>query len=188
LDFLRTRAIPALIALGLAVPAFAADCAAVDGTYQYKAEPGAGMDAATFNVLVLLPQGASSKLFKSEATAQQGFGAGELKSRPKVTPLSSKVKLAYHAGGSQVTFLDADGKALIEVGLNSGGKWACKDGRLERSSERMSGGASGEIRTDRVQQSLQRTGDALVFTETLTTIDPPGGKPRRSETRFKAAR
>jgi hypothetical protein len=146
------------------------------------------MDAATFNVLVVLPQGASSKLFKSDAPHQQGFGSGELKSRPKVTPLSSKVKLAYRAEGSQVTFLDAEGKSLLEVGLNSGGKWACKDGRLERSSERMAGGASGEIRTDRVQQSLHRDGDALAFTETITTIDPPGGKPRKSETRFKAAR
>ena len=187
MDFLRPRAIPALIALGLAAPAFAADCGAMSGTYQFKAEPGAGMEAATFNMLVVLPQGSGSKLFKNTAPDQQGFGSGEHKSRPKVTPLSSKVRLAYRPEGSQVTFLDAEGKALLEVGLNSGGKWSCKDGHLERSSERMAGGASGEIRTDRVQQSLQREGDALVFTETITTIDPPGGKPRKAQSRFKAA-
>jgi hypothetical protein len=52
----------------------------------------------------------------------------------------------------------------------------------------MAGSANGQIRTDRVQQSLGRDGDALVFAETVTTIDPPGGKPRKSESRFKPAR
>jgi len=183
LDFLRAGAIPALTALGvLALPAAAAPCS-IDGTYRFRSESSKG-ETETFNRLVVLPQGEGRKLFKLDnpQAPQQGFGGSEPRARPKYTALAVQAQVA----GSRVRFLDAAGKVLAEGKLDSGGKWTCRGERLERSSENMAG-VGDEIRTDRLDESLRREGDALVYSETRTTIDPPGGKPRASEMRFGPA-
>lgn len=188
MDFLRARAIPALIALALASPVLAAGCGVLDGTYNYTSEPVAGMQPATFNLLVNLKKGDAEKLLKWDAkSAPKSLSPTEPMARPKVTHLSSKVKVEYRPEGSKVTFLNDAGTALADASLDSFGKWSCKDDHLERSSERMAG-AGGVVRTEKVEQSVRRKGDALVFADTVTIIDPPGGKPRTNEVRFKAVR
>lgn len=183
MDLVRARAIPALIALCLlAPPAVASDCS-VDGTYQFRSEASKD-DTDTFNRLVLLKQGENLKLYKYDGPKEvHGFGGTELRSRPKSTALAARAEVA----GSRVRFLDSAGKLLTEGTLDSGGKWTCKGDRLERSSENYTG-VGNEIRTERLEESLRRDGDVLVYANTRTTIDPPGGKPRSSQIRFRSAR
>ena len=183
MDFLRARAIPALIACGLAAPALAADCT-VDGAYQYRSE-GSKDTSEGFNRLVQFKQGEGRKLFKSEGPPQpqQGWGGTEPRSRPKYTVLATRVEIA----GPQVRFLDASGNLLVQATLDSGGKWTCSSGRLQRSSEHLTG-IGDSVRTERLDESLRREGDVLVYSETRTTIDPPGGKPKAHEVRFRSAR
>lgn len=184
MDFVRAGAIPALIAAcGLAAPALAADCV-IDGSYQYRSEgPKDASDG--FNRLVQFKQGEGRKLFKSEGPPQpqQGFGGSEPRARPKYTVLATRVEVS----GRQVRFLDASGQLLAQATIDSGGKWTCRGGRLQRSSERLTG-IGDNIRTERLDESLRREGDFLVFGETRTTIDPPGGKPKAEEVRFRVAR
>jgi len=188
LDFFRARAIPALIALALSSPALGAGCSILDGTYRYTSEPVAGMQPMTFNMLVNLKREEAKKIVRYDApAAPKSWTSTEPMARPKITHLSTRVKLEYRPEGSQATFLDDAGTALAAAGLDSLGKWACKDDHLERSSERMAG-SGGEIRTESLAQTLRRRGDFLVLTDTVRVVDPPGGKPRTTEVRFRAAR
>lgn len=188
MDFVRARAIPALIALALSAPALGAGCEALDGTYQFVSEPVEGMQPMTFNMLVNFKKGEGEKVVRwDKASAPKSWTSTEPMSRPKPTYLATKVKLQYRPEGAQVAFLDDAGTTLVEAGLDSLGKWACKADHLERSSERMAG-SGGEIRTESLQQSLRRRGAILVLTDTVAVIDPPGGKRRTTEIRFHAAR
>ena len=188
MDFFRAGAIPALIALAFSLPALGAGCEALDGTYHFVSEPVAGMQPMTFNMLVNLKRGEGEKVVRwDKASAPKSWTSTEPMARPKQTYLASKVKLEYTPAGGKVIFLDDSGTALTEAGLDSLGKWTCRGDHLERSSERMAG-SGGEIRTEKLEQSLRRKGEVLVLTDTVAVVDPPGGKPRTSEVRFRAAR
>lgn len=189
MDFVRARAIPALIAFALpASPALAAGCSALDGTYRYTSEPVAGMQPVTFNLLVNLKKGDGEKLLKRDAgSAPKSLSPSEPMARPKITHLSSKVRVEYRPEGSVVTFLNDAGTPLAQASLDSLGKWSCRDDHLERSSERMAG-AGGVVRTEKLEQSLRRKGEALVLADTVTIVDPPGGKPHTTEISFRASR
>lgn len=182
MDFLRTRAIPALIAL-LSFAAAAADCSSLNGTYPPESPDGnKGVPGSLAN-LVSGPD--RQKLFEYEKTPGQSFSSTEPKQRPKYKKLASRVTLTYAPGSTKLRFLDAQGKELAEFRLEATGKWACRNGDLTLESEQMAGTAEG-IRTDRAVLALHRDGDSLVLSETVTTIDPPGGKARASSSRYKA--
>lgn len=185
MDFLRPRAIPALIALALAQPA-AADCSVLDGTYRYKADVEEVSATSSLGNLVAGPD--RQRLYKIDrASAPKGLSPDGLMTRPKITPLATAVTLTYRAEGTKLRFLDADGKPIADFGINSDGRWACKGTQLERRFDRMSG-VGDSIREERIEQSLAREGEALLFRELVTPIDPPGGKPGRVESRFRLAR
>jgi hypothetical protein len=173
---LRARAVSALTALlALAAgAAHAADCAALAGTYQDKATDEQGPRVGD------LALGRDrQRLVREEARGTaRAFGSGGLLKRPKVTPLAATVTLVPDTAGMRFRFADASGRTLLESRLDAPKKWACVDGRLTRSDERMSGNASG-IRTERIEESMAREGDVLVLTETATVIEPVPGKPVR---------
>jgi hypothetical protein len=183
LDFLRTRAIPALIA-ALSCAAAAADCTQLDGKYPMRS--GSGADEASLADLV---QGAQRKnLYTAEGrSAPKDLAPTAPLARPKVTWIATTATLAYRAEGATLRFADREGRMLAELGINSTGRWSCKGSQLERRSERMSG-VGDIVRTERVVQSLSREGDTLVLAETVTIVDPPGGTPKRKDARFKAIR
>jgi hypothetical protein len=184
-DFLRTRAVPALIAGALASlqPVLAADCKSLDGTYRYKA--AAAQEGTTDSLANLVSGPDRQKLFRMEGKAPASLSSSAPMQRPKVTALAETAALAYAPGATRLRFNDAAGKVLAEFRLEASGPWACKGDTLQHESEQTVG-ANGVIRTDKSVQTLRREGDALVFAETVTTVDPPGGKPRRAESRFKA--
>lgn len=183
MDLIRTGAVPALIALSLGGEAAAAGCAALDGTYRYQAESAPGAEPYYLANLVDGPD--RRRLFAYESSAPSGgFASSQPRSRPKVKHLAAGVGVTYRVQATKLRFLDAAGQAIVELGIDSGGTWLCQGERLERVTERMSG-VGGVIRTDRVEQSLAREAGALVYREVLTTIDPPGGKARRTESRFR---
>jgi hypothetical protein len=184
-DIVRTRAVPALIAGALAAvqPVLAADCKSLDGTYRYKAV--AAQEGTTDSLANLVSGPERQKLFRMESKAPASLSSTAPMQRPKVTVLAETVALAYAPGATKLRFNDASGKLIAEFRLDAGGPWACKADTLQRESEQTVG-ANGVIRTDKSVQTLRRDGDALVFAETVTTVDPPGGKPKRAESRFKA--
>ena len=184
MDVFRPRAIPALIVATCAlVPAASrAACDALAGPYAYRAE--SGEPRRTFSDLVDVG-GSGRKLFAfdSKATPAQGLGSAQPRARGKTTPLSATVVLKTAGSGMQVEFLDAKGVALATLPFQSG--WRCMGNRLEKSDERLTG-LGNDIRTERLEQSLSRTpGGDLLFSETITPVDPPG-KATRAETKFAA--
>ena len=186
MDLFRTRAIPALIAAALALPCAAADdCKALNGTYQdQSAAPRNGVTEHLSNFVMGKEKG---KLFRREAAtgAQPSFSGSATLSRPKVTPLASTATLTHDAKGTRLKFMDALGKDLVEAGIDSP-RWKCSGNHLERKSQRTSG--LGDVfRTERIEEKLLRdpaSGD-LVYIETKTVVEPPGGKPVQSEAHFK---
>ena len=181
MDFLRTRAIPALIA-ALALPCAAADnCAPLQATYRYKSVgPG---EPISLSVLTLSKE--RSKLFRLEDKGTAPAAGGLIRA-PKSTPLAETATLIHSPKDTRLRFMDASGKVLAEMTINDTGRWACKAGRLERTRERTAG--LGEaIRTEKVVETLERndTGD-LVLRTTVTVLKPPGPGPKPVEARFPA--
>ena len=185
MDFLRPRAVPALIA-ALALPCAAAvDCASLQGTYRFTS---AGSGEAKLSDLTLSRE--RSKLFRMD---EKGTGPGSLAGsqviqRRKVTPIAETAALAHSPKGTRMRYMDAAGKTLADIGIDDGGRWACKANRLERSRERTAG-LGDEIRSEKVVETLERNaaGD-LILRETVTILRPPGSKPKVTETRFPAVR
>ena len=184
MDFLRPRAIPALIA-ALTLPCAAADCAALKGTYRFTS---AGTGEAKLSDLTLSRE--RSKLFRVD---ERGTGPGSLAGsnviqRHKVTPIAESAALTHSAKGTRLRYMDAAGKTLAETTIDDTGRWACKGNRLERSRERTAG-LGDVIRSEKVVETLERNaaGD-LLLRETVTVLEPPGGRPRIIESRFPAAR
>jgi hypothetical protein len=183
-DFLRPRAIPALIA-ALACGSAAADCAPLQGTYRFAS---AGAGETKLSDLTLSRE--RSKLFRvdDKGTGPSSFGGGNVIQRRKVTPIAESAALIHSAKGTRLRFMDAGGKTLAETTIDDTGRWACKGNRLERGRERTAG-LGEEIRTEKVVETLERNaaGD-LVLRETVTVLKPPGSQPRVTESRFPAAR
>jgi hypothetical protein len=183
-DFLRPRAIPALIA-ALACASAGADCASLQGTYRFTS---AGTGEAKLSDLTMSRE--RSKLFRLD---EKGAGPGSLAGshiiqRRKVTPIAETGALMHSAKGTRLRYMDAAGKTLAEIGIDDGGRWACKGNRLERSKERTAG-LGDEIRKEKVVETLERSaaGD-LMLRETVTVATPPGSKPKVTEARFPAVR
>jgi len=184
-DLLRTRAIPALILAALALPCAAADdCKPVNGTYAYQsAAPRNGVIEYLSNFVVGSKE--KAKLFRREAATAPSFGGSQVMSRPKVTHLASSATLTHDAKGTRLKFVDAEGKELVEAGIDSP-RWKCVGSHLERTSQRTSG-LGDLIRTEKIVETLQRdpaSGD-LVYIETATVVKPAAGPAKQSEAHFK---
>ena len=184
MDFLRPRAIPALIAALSAALAFAADdCASLQATYRFNAASG----EARLSDLSMSRE--RSKLYRidEKGTGPGSFGGSQTIHRPKMTPLAETATLTHTAGDTRLHFKDAAGKPLAEMTINDTGRWTCKGERLERSKERTAG-LGDAIRTEKVVETLERNaaGD-LVYRETATLV---GGKapPTVTESRFPATK
>lgn len=187
MDVLGPRSVPALIAaLGLAAGDALADCAALDGTYEYQSiAPREGVPEYLSN---LVHGKEKSRLFKRDNSGgPRGLGGGGTITRPKITHLATRVRLAYHPQGTRLHFLDAQGTALADLGIDYPDRWSCRGNRLERKSER-TGGLGDVMTTNRIEETLSvdAKGD-LVYSETVTRIDTPGGKPQKTEARFRRA-
>ena len=183
MDFLRPRAIPALIA-ALALPCAAADCAPLQGTYRFSAASG---DAKLSDLTLSRER---SKLFRvdDKGTGPSSFGGGQVIQRRRVTPIAESAALTHSAKGTRLRYMDAAGKTLAETGIDDTGRWACRGNHLERSRERTAG-LGDEIRSEKVVETLERNaGGDLVLRETVTVLKPPGSKPKVTESRFPAAR
>ncbi|HEY2627605.1 MAG TPA: hypothetical protein VGI57_00685 [Usitatibacter sp.] len=189
MDLFRPRAIPALVAALLAVPAAAVECASLEGTYRFDATQAASAGEPAESLMDLTTGKERSKLYRVDAPGSKGaFGGSQAIQRPKTTVLATKATLKRSATKTTLTFMDGGGKVLAELGIDELGRWSCKSGHLERHNERMSG-LGDSIRTERVEEVLERSaaGD-LVHRTAITTLDPKGIKPAIREAVFPAAR
>jgi hypothetical protein len=182
-DLFRPRAIPALIAALACTSAAADDCKLVNGTYQDQS--AAQRNGVSDRLSNFATGKGKDKLFRREGGTAPSFTGSQTLTRPKVTALAAAATLTHDAKGNRLKFLDAEGKELAELGIDSP-RWKCVGNHLERSSQRTSG--LGDVfRTERVDEKLLRdpaSGD-LVYIETKTVVEPRGGKPVQSEARFK---
>jgi hypothetical protein len=186
-DFLRTRAIPPLIACLACACASAADCSSLNGTYRdEEASPG-GAERHYLSDLTM--ERGRDKLFHVE----RGAGPGGLSpsapiQRPRVSHLAASATLTYAPRKTRLRFVDARGGVLAELGIDSTDPWTCKDGRLTRSAQRTSG-LGDAVRTERIEETLERSaaGD-LVHRETRTAVDGAPGKALGFEAHFPSAR
>jgi len=189
-DFIRTRAIPALIAASWAVPAAAAvDCAALEGIYRFEATKATMPGEPPETLADFLHNKDTGKLYRiEERGGKVSFAGSGTIQRGKSTPLATKAALKYSGGKATLRFMDGEGKLLAEHGIGAFGNWSCNKGRLERGSERMAG-LGDSIRTERVDELLERNpaGD-LVHRTTVTTLEPRGVKPAIRESVFPAIR
>ena len=185
MDFLRPRAIPALIA-ALALPCAAADCTTLAGTYRFKSA-GPAMDAKLSDLSMSRER---SKLYRVEekGSGPGALSGGNLIQRPKTIPLAETVALTYTAKDTRLKFMDAAGKPLAEMTINDTGRWSCKGTRLERAKERTAGLAD-MIRTEKVLESLERNAQGdLVYREAVSVVGAKQAAPKVTEARFPAAR
>jgi len=178
---MRRSALLLMAAMGAAHAAD--DCKALNGTYAYQSvAPRNGMPEYLSN----FAQGKDKdKLYRREtAGGPTTLSASGTMARPKVTHLAATATLTHDARGTRLKFTDAQGKDLAEMGIDSP-LWKCARGALARTSQRTSG-LGDVMRNDKVEETLARDGASgeLVYTETVTPVAPPGGKPRKSEARF----
>ncbi len=95
MDFLGSRAIPALIAAFGAFPAAAADCSALDGAYQFKsALPGSSRELS-----MLTPGPANSKLRRVDEPGKgpKSLAGGTVIQRPKTTLVDPPGRKPVHS-------------------------------------------------------------------------------------------
>lgn len=185
MDFLRPRAIPALIA-ALAATCAAADCASLQGTYQYQS---AG-PASALKLSDLSMSRERSKLYRVEqkGSSPGAISGGSLIQRPKTTPLAHTVALVHSAKDTRLKFMDAAGKPLAEMTINDTGRWSCKASHLERRKERTAG-LGDMIRTEKVVETLERNGQGdLVYKEAASVVGAKDTAPKVTEARFPAVR
>ena len=158
----------------------------LNGTYEYQSvAPRAGIPEYLSN---LVHGKEKSRLFKREtAGGPKGLSSSGPIARPKVTHLATRVRVEYNPQGTRLHFIDAQGAGLAALGIDFPDRWSCRGNRLERRAER-TGGLGDVLNTDRVEETLSVDANGeLVYTETVTRVDPPGGKPQRTEARFRRA-
>ena len=186
MDLLRPRAIPALIA-ALALPCAAADCASLQGKFQFQSQSSGNTPAIKLSDLSMSKERAKLYRVEDKGTGPGFLANGQPMQRKKVTWLAETGALAHSPKDTRIKFMDAAGKVLAEMTINDTGRWSCKDNRLERSKERTAGLAD-MIRTEKVVETLEKNaaGD-LVYRESATVV---GGKnpPKVIEARFAAIR
>ncbi len=189
MDFLRTRAIPALIAASWAASAVAAvDCASLEGTYRFASStaPPRGEPQETLADFTTGKQ--RGKLYRTEAAGSNlaAWSSSGMTRHPPSTALATQASLKRTPTKTTLQFLDGQGKPLVELGIDELGHWSCKGGRLARQSERTAGTVN-EIRTERVEEVLERNGAGdLIHRVTVTVLDPKGVKPAIRESVFPA--
>lgn len=196
MDLLRPRAVPALIAALGVVAAAAADpgCRAIDGTYRYEAAASGPGEPGTLGEFVT--PAARGKLYAPQpAPAAAGRAPRNLSgngvidipmSMRRRKSLASRVTFAYDGRSTQLRYLDPAGKTLLEARLEPSVEWRCDGTRLVRTWEHMSG-LGDDIRTERVEEALERDGAGnLVHRERVTVLEG-SGRGRLRETRFGPA-
>jgi hypothetical protein len=187
-DFLRPRAIPALIAASLAALAAAAECSSLEGTYRFvsSSAPAAGQEADTLADLGIGAKD-SGKLYRLDSKGgAASFNATQTIQRPKRTLLAATATLRRTASGTFLDVKDAQGATLATVvSIDVYGKWTCKGARLTRSAERTAG-LGDSIRTEKVAESIERNAEGeLVYRQ---TVSAKGVKPSERVVVFPAAR
>jgi hypothetical protein len=145
---------------------------------------GAAADpSAALNQIAEGPE--RSKLYRLEGGSKpSSLGASGMMTRPKYTLIAASGVLKYTPGRSRIEFFDADGKAIATAGIEKAAPWRCKNGHLERTYT-VQAGLGDAIRTERVEEALERdAAGELVFRRLVTTMDPKGRAPTRSEWRY----
>jgi hypothetical protein len=192
-DFLGPRAIPALVAAVLvALPAAAADCASLEGTYRFTAMKAPSPSEPPETLADFTTGKERGKLYLTEKAPPGGkpvsLDRGEPIRRLKSTTLATKAALKRTPTRTTLQFMDDAGKTLTELGIDELGHWSCKAEHLERHSERVAG-LGDSIRTERVEEVLERSASGdLVHRVNVTVLDPKGIKPSSREAVFPAAR
>jgi hypothetical protein len=187
-DFFRSRAIPALIASLCVFAAQAAvDCASLEGTFAFAATKPAAPGEPPETLADFTTGKERSKLYRMDSTLASWKESG-LSRHPVSSALATKAALKRAPTKTTLQFMDAQGKVLAELGIDELGRWSCKGGNLERRSERTAG-VGNVIRTERVDEALERNpaGD-LVHRTTVTVLEPKGIKPSSRESVFPAVR
>jgi hypothetical protein len=184
-DFLRTRAIPALALAAFTVAAHAADCKSVQGIYADDSVEK--IDGSPRSLSSFAAQKDRSKLTHQEPVSgpKPSFGSsGQVMQRPKVTKLVSTVDLRY-GPELKLRFLDESGKLLVESQSLTPRRWQCVNDRLERKFQ-MATGLGDIMRTEEVQQVLMAPPDGdLVLIESRKVIEGPKGPEQSHEVHFK---
>ena len=183
MDFVRTRAIPALIAASIlhAGPA-AADCAALQGVYRYDAVSSGERDA-TLGDLVIGRDRMKLMRVDRAGTAPDSLAPTQAITAPKVTQLARRAELIVTADANHMRFFDAGGKELVNASIDQPDPFKCEGARLVRVAERTSGVAN-EIRVERIEEVLEVNAKGeLVHRESFTVIEGPG-KAHKRENRF----
>jgi hypothetical protein len=171
-------------ALACAQPvAAAAHCGRLDGTYRAESVERTDGEPERLADLTFGPE--RRKLYRMDdpghQPAHQGGGLagdGQPRSKMKITHLASTVTLAYAPAGTRLRFMDAGGKLLAESRIDAPRPWECAGDRLVRRSQH-TGGLGDNIRTEQVEESLERdAAGALVHRESVTVIE--GGHGTRS--------
>ena len=178
MDFLRPRAIPALIALALLPAAVHAACDTLQGTYQYYS---GGKDREALSTFVDGP--AKKKLFKSIGPSKPGgdLASTAPRARMKVEHLASTVALRPRGNGAELEFFDAKGASLARVALAPG--FRCTGDKLARTEERLSG-LGNAIREIKVEESFSRAPDGSLLRREVTTTVGAKTPPQTSEALF----
>jgi hypothetical protein len=183
---MRAQAVAASVFVCAAALGAQADCTKLDGIYRFRSvESGNDAGGSLGN---LAGGAARSKLYKTEAVpGPTGLTSSQPIARPKVTDIAVAARLAYAPGAVQWHFMDAAGHPLATLPLDSSHPWTCSGDRLTRSFQRI-GGLGDNIRTDRIEEVLERSAAGeLVHRETITTIE--GGKGTKvREAHFPAAK
>jgi hypothetical protein len=185
MDFLRSRAVPAL-ALLVAAGFARADCSAIHGVYaddSVEKIDGAPRSLSSFAASKDRP-----KLVHQEPASGPkptfGGSSGQVMQRPKVTKLVASVDVRY-GPELRLRFLDADGKLLVESHSTTPRRWQCVSGRLERRYQ-MATGLGEVVRTEEVEQVLMGAKDGdLTLVESRKVIEGPKAAPQSREVHFK---
>jgi hypothetical protein len=185
MDLVRPRAIPALIA-ALALPCAAADCASLQGKYQFQSQSSGSTPAIKLSDLSMSREGTKLYRVEDKGTGPGFLAGGQPMQRKKVTWLAETATLSHSPNDTRLKFMDAAGKPLAEMTINDTGRWSCKSNRLERTRERTAGLAD-MIRTEKVAETLERNaaGD-LVLRESVTVAGVSGAQPKVNEAHFRA--
>ena len=187
MDFLRTRAIPPLIAAAVAaMPALADDCKALEGRYRFlPAQPSSQPPLPLGN----LGEGADrSKLYRREGDKKiTGLSPTAPMQRPKMVILAETAVLTRVPRKTRMEFFDAAGKSLATLPIENANKWACRAGRLERVNTVLVG-LGDTVRTDRVEEILERNAAGELVWRKVVTAANQVREPVRSEWRYPAVK
>jgi hypothetical protein len=149
-----------------------ADCTKLDGTYRFRAAESASETTESLANLAAVGRDLP-KLVRLEWPRVQGdaLSSSEVRGRPKVTDIAMAATLTYAPGAAKFRFVDAAGAPLATLPLDTSRPWTCSGDRLTRSFQRI-GGLGDNIRTDRIEEVLERNAaGTLVHRETITTIE-----------------